>query len=73
MTPWTLLIITMLSPISGMESAIAYPTPADCAAAVEAVSRTIPYGHQVRCEQIGAYPLAPATSLRPKPNPRIAK
>jgi hypothetical protein len=63
---WTIMWITALGGmIDGNVTALVYPSLASCEAALSAVSDTLPYDHNMLCEET----TKASSSLRPKPNP----
>lgn len=66
MTYWTIMWITILGgPFDGQGSFVAYPSLASCKAALSSVGDTLPYDHNLLCEET----TTPSSSLRPQPNP----
>ena len=66
MTYWTVMWITFLGgPYDGQGSFLAYPSLEACEIALSTVSSTLPYDHNLLCEET----TVPSASLRPKPNP----
>lgn len=67
MTYWTVMWITMLSgEYDGFGfGAVVYPSLETCEAALSAVGDTLPYDHNLLCEET----TTPSSSMRPKPNP----
>lgn len=69
MTYWTVMWITMLggpyNPADGPVSAIIYPSLETCEAALSAVGDTLPYDHNLLCEETTTL----SGSIRPQPNP----
>jgi hypothetical protein len=66
MTYWTVMWITMLGgPYDGQGSFVVYPSLETCEAALSAVGDTLPYDHNLFCEE--TYTLS--ASMRPQPNP----
>jgi hypothetical protein len=63
---WTVLWITMLGgAFDGQGSFIVYPSLASCEAALMTVGDTLPYDHNLLCEEM----TTPSASMRPQPNP----
>ena len=66
---WTVMWITMLggpyNPDDGPVSAIIYPSLASCRAALSAVGDTLPYDHNLLCEETTTL----SSSMRPKRRP----
>lgn len=63
---WTVMWITMLSdPFEFATSYVVYPSLASCEAALLTVSDTLPYEHNLICEETPT----PSSSLRPKRRP----
>jgi hypothetical protein len=63
---WTVMWITVLSGyLEGATLALPYETEAQCLAALNAVSDTLPYDHNLEC-RVGD---VPSSSIRPKRNP----
>ena len=66
MTFWTALVITILGgPLDGEVAYLVYPGHATCMAAHRTVSATLPYDHQIRCEET----TLASSSITPKPRP----
>lgn len=66
MTYWTVLWIAMLGGLyDGQASFVVYPSLETCEAAILDVSNTIPYDHQIECEET----TTPSSSIRPMPRP----
>lgn len=66
MTYWTVMWITMLGgPYDGQGSFVVYPSLETCEAALSAVGDTLPYDHNLFCEE--TYTLS--ASMRPKRRP----
>lgn len=67
MTYWTILWITFLGgPFDGESGFMAYPSLETCEKALNVVSDTLPYDHNITCEETGVA----SSSPRPKRNPR---
>lgn len=63
---WTVMWITILSGyLEGANIAIPYPSLANCEAALNAVSDTLPYDHSLECRKSDT----PSASIRPQRNP----
>jgi len=63
---WTIMWITALGGmIDGNVTALVYPSLETCEAALSAVGDTLPYDHNMLCEETPT----PSSSLRPQPNP----
>lgn len=63
---WTIMWITVLSGyLDGSIVAVPYETLAQCEAALQPVSNTLPYDHNMICEETPT----PSKSMRPKPRP----
>lgn len=63
---WTVMWITMLSdPFEFATSYVVYPSLAACEAALLTVGGTIPYDHNILCEETTAL----SASIRPKRRP----
>lgn len=68
-TFWTILWVTALGGPYDSESAfLVYPSLETCEAALTPVSDTLPYDHNMICEETEM----PSSSIRPKRNPRYA-
>jgi len=66
MTYWTIMWITVLSGyLEGSLIAVPYETLGQCEAALQPISNTLPYDHNLLCEET----TTPSSSLRPQPNP----
>lgn len=66
MTYWTIMWITALGGmIDGNVTALVYPSLGTCEAALSAVGDTLPYDHNMLCEET----TTPSGSIRPQPNP----
>lgn len=66
MTFWTIMWITALGGmIDGNVTALVYPSLESCEAALSAVSDTLPYDHNMICEETEM----PSSSIRPKRRP----
>ena len=66
-TFWTILWVTALGGPYDSESAfLVYPSLEACEAALTPVSDTLPYDHNMICEETEM----PSSSIRPKRNPR---
>ncbi len=66
MTYWTVMWITILGgPYDGQGSFVAYPSLETCEAALSAVGDTLPYDHNLLCEETPT----PSASMRPKRRP----
>lgn len=65
---WTILWITALSgSIDGNVTALVYPSLTSCEAALTPVSNTLPYDHNMICEETEM----PSSSIRPKRRPEV--
>jgi hypothetical protein len=63
---WTVMWISVLGgDFDNMTSAIAYPSLDACEAALAPVSGTLPYDHNMICEETAT----PSASIRPMPRP----
>lgn len=63
---WTIMWITALGGmIDGNVTALVYPSLETCEAALSAVGDTLPYDHNMLCEETPT----PSSSMRPQPNP----
>lgn len=63
---WTIMWITIISgTLDGKGSFIVYPSFQQCEAALNSVSDTLSYDHQLECEETHT----PSKSLRPKRRP----
>lgn len=63
---WTVMWITVLSGyLEGANIAIPYPSLAACEAALNPISDTLPYDHNLECRKSEV----PSASIRPKPRP----
>lgn len=66
MTYWTIMWITALGGvIDGNVTALVYPSLETCEAALSAVGDTLPYDHNLLCEETTTL----SGSIRPQPNP----
>lgn len=66
MTYWTVMWITMLGGVyDGQGSFIVYPSLETCEAALSAVGDTLPYDHNLLCEETTTL----SGSIRPKRRP----
>ena len=66
MTYWTVLFVTALGgPFDGETSYMVYPSLEACEAATAVISTTLPYDHNMACEETTTL----SSSLRPKPRP----
>lgn len=66
MAYWTIMWITMLSgPYAGQGSFMVYPSLEACENALMPISDTLPYEHNLICEETPT----PSSSLRPKRRP----
>jgi hypothetical protein len=60
---WTVLWITILSgPLDGAVTGIIYPSLEACEAALQPISQTLPYDHNLLCEES----ITASSSIRPK-------
>lgn len=67
MTYWTVLWITFLGgPYDGENAYMVYPSLETCEKALNVVSDTLPYDHNLLCEETTVL----SSSPRPKRNPR---
>ena len=66
MTYWTVMLITVLGGyMDGATVVIPYPDLAACKAALTPVSSTLPYDHNLICEET----TVASASIRPMPRP----
>jgi len=66
MTYWTIMWITILgTDLDAETTAIAYPSLDACEAALAPVSSTLPYDHNMICEETAT----PSASIRPQQRP----
>ena len=66
MTYWAIMWITILgTDLDGQTTAIPYPSLAACEAALNPISDTLPYDHNLECRKSEV----PSASIRPKPRP----
>ena len=66
MAHWTIMWITALGgPFDGQSSFLVYPSFEVCEASMATVSDTLPYDHNLSCEETTVL----SSSLRPKPRP----
>ena len=66
MTYWTILWITALGgPYDNQSAFLVYPSLETCEAALTPVSDTLPYDHNMICEETEM----PSSSIRPKRRP----
>jgi hypothetical protein len=65
-TFWTVLFVTTLGgPFDGEVSYMVYPSVEACENAAAIISQTLPYDHQMECEETPTQ----SSSIRPKRNP----
>jgi len=66
MTYWTIMWITVLGGyLDGTVLAVPYETLEQCEAALQPISNTLPYDHNMLCEETPT----PSASIRPKRRP----